>query len=118
MDDSTRSIIAECEADAIPTGPLCPRRSCGEPLVKDTGRWQHADIIYHGAAWLCHNVAAHAGREGTAALYFDWELPSPGEAPFGDDEIDALETIIDTETRLVVGHELPLALPARLGGAA
>ena len=118
MTDDTRSIIAELEADADPHAPLCPRRTCREPLVKDLGRYQHGDLIYHGAAWLCHNTDQHGGRPGTAALYFDWELPSPGGEPFGDDEIDALETIIDTETRLVVGHELPLALPARLGGAA
>ena len=115
MDDSTRSIIAECEADAIPTGPPCPRRSCGEPLVKDRGRYQHGDIIYHGAAWLCHNTAAHADRPGTAALWFDWELWG---GPMSDDEIDALETIIDTETRRVVPLQLPMVLPGRLGGAA
>ena len=114
MDDSTRSIIAELEADADPHAPLCPRRTCREPLVKDRGRYQHGDLIYHGAAWLCHNTGQHGGRPGTAALWFDWEMCGD---PLTADEVDFMEVIIDTGTRLVVGHELPLALPARLGGA-
>ena len=109
MTDDTRSIIAdisridcthplrkdleimtplpECEADATPTGPVCP--VCAVPLAR---------LSAYPRAYVCERPVAHGLAYGDAILFYGWEL---------------MAKPVSAE----LARELLMVLPARLGGA-
>lgn len=84
------SIRTELEADATPTGPLCP--ICREVCIPAQIYVQHE--ARNNSEWLCLNTAAHGGQPNTAAIWYAWEFL--GE-PYTEAEARALERIIPWE---------------------